>query len=137
MWDVNVMSVTVIRVHSMGVWWGSLVCSRWVLHHSASLHLNPLQQVVVVEPLYRVWAQNGQVVLQCLVLRGKMLRQRGTGAWQMMGGQGRWRSSGHCVARGMSGQWGVEREDGVRDHIVALWRRLLRWRSVTVRVRTG
>lgn len=74
------MPVTVVRMHSMGMWRGSLMCSRRVLHHSASLNLHPLQYVVLVEPLDRVWAQNGQV-LQCLVLRGKMLRQRGTGAW--------------------------------------------------------
>lgn len=55
--------------------------SRRVLHHSASLNLHSLQYVMLVEPLDRVWAKYGQVVLQRLVLRGKMLRQRGTGAW--------------------------------------------------------
>lgn len=75
------MSVTVVRVHSMGMRRGSLVCSRRVLHHSASLNLHSLQYVMLVEPLDRVWAKYGQVVLQRLVLRGKMLRQRGTGAW--------------------------------------------------------
>lgn len=50
---------------------------------------------MLVEPLDRVWAKYGQVVLQRLVLRGKMLLQRGTGAWEMVGRQGGWRSWGH------------------------------------------
>lgn len=37
----------------------------------------------------------------------------------------------------MRRQWGVEGEDGVRDDIVPLWRRLLRGRGIAVGVRTG
>lgn len=77
LWHMDVVSMAVVGVHSVGVWGRTLVCSCGVLHHPAPLNLHPLQHLVLMEPLHRS-PQCRQMVRQGLVVCGKMLGQRGT-----------------------------------------------------------
>lgn len=75
--DVDVVAVAVVGMHSVGVRRRTLMCSRGMLHHPAPLDLHPLQHLVLMEPLHRR-PQSRHVVREALVLRGKVLGQRGT-----------------------------------------------------------
>lgn len=159
LWHVDVVSVAVVGVHSVWVRRWALVCSsvgkertqsleaevrkgrvekvnnsRWMLHQPAPLDLNPLQHLVLMEPLHR-GPQRRYVVRQALVVCGQVLGQGCAGAREVVGGQWRGRSRGHGVARRMRWEGWMEGHR-VGNHIIALRWRLRRKLGGPVRVGT-
>lgn len=77
LWDVDVVSMAIIWMHSMGVGRWTFMCSRGMLHHPAPLNLHSLQHLMLMKPLYRS-TQCWHVVRQGLMICRKVLGQRGT-----------------------------------------------------------
>lgn len=115
--NMNMVPVPVVRVHSMRVWWRTLVCSCWVLHHASPLDFHPLQHLVLVKSLYG----GTHVMCKGLVLMGYVLWYRCCRTGEVVGGKGGGRCWWHRVARCVRGELGVKGVHRVRNNILSLW----------------